>query len=77
VRDNQFTVTLTSADGSMLDSQTVTVVNPYGIDEMPWVAELSTQSLLGPATITAYFTPPDDPDPVTSRVDIVISMDAG
>jgi len=77
VADNQFTITLTAADGALLDNRTVTVVNPYGIDEMPWIAELSTQLLLGPATITAYFTPADEPNPVTSTVDIIITMDAG
>lgn len=77
IADNQFMVTLTAADGAVLDSQTVAVVNPYGIDEMLWRVELSTQLLLGPATITAYFTSPDDPDPITSSVDINLVMNAG
>jgi len=75
--DNTFWVILTTADGAVVDRREVTFYNPQSVDAMPWTTELTTGGYIGPATITAYFTSPEDDQPITATVGITIIPDAG
>jgi hypothetical protein len=52
--ENTFTVNLIDADGNIINSEIVTVMNPYFIDEVPFSLELATNGYTGPAEIRAF-----------------------
>lgn len=45
---------------TVIDSQVITLMNPYFVDEVPWQAELATNGYTGQATIQVYITSPQD-----------------
>lgn len=49
--DNQLTLTLLAADGTVIDSQTIIIDNPYRINDLPWRAEISTNGYMGAASL--------------------------
>jgi len=52
--ENMLTVELVREDGRMVAVQTITLTNPYVIDEVPWQVELERREANGPATLTVY-----------------------
>lgn len=77
VADNTITLTLTADDGRVLDTQTVTMDNPYLIDELGWQASVSAGDYTGPATISALFPAPDGDNDASASVRISIVDAAG
>lgn len=76
--DNTFQLTLSAEDGTILDETSLTVLNPYGIDEVPYEAELQTRAALGQVTLraAARSTVDDSPIPLGS-VDFILGTDPG
>lgn len=77
VADNTLTLTLTAADGRLLDTQTVIMHNPYHIDELGWEGSVSAGDYTGPATLSALFPAPDGGDDASVSVQINIGEAAG
>jgi hypothetical protein len=54
VFENTFILALMGEDGTEIDMKPVTMLNPYFLDEVPWVAELETNGYTGSAVIEVY-----------------------
>lgn len=54
------TITVELVGDTVIDSQVITLMNPYFVDEVPWQAELATNGYTGQATIQVYITSPQD-----------------
>jgi hypothetical protein len=67
---------LQSGDGTTVIHDVV-INNPYGVDDVLWQTDLSLTGLSGSVTLTAYFTPSTDPNPILTRVTLVITQVAG
>ncbi len=76
VSNNTIQLVLQSGDGTTIIHD-VTINNPYSVDDVLWQTDLPLTGLSGSVTLTAYFTPSTDPDPIVSRVTLVITQVAG
>lgn len=53
VPDNRLSISLIAEDATLLDSQSISIDNPYMIDDVPWSAEVNTNDYTGPARLEA------------------------
>lgn len=65
-------IALIGSNGTVINSQDVTVHNPYMIDDMPWTAELVTNGYTGSAEIHIA-----DGQNIISSITITITAEAG
>ena len=49
--DQQVTLQLLAADGTLLDSQVIAIDHPYPLDDVPWSGEMSTDGFIGEAVL--------------------------
>jgi hypothetical protein len=76
--ENTLSVALIGADGTVIDSQNVVVVNPYFIDDMPWAVDLSTNGYTGLARIRASSqNPADGSEIILGSVNVTVTAEAG
>lgn len=76
VVDNKIQLILQSGDGTIAIHEVI-LNHPYAMDDVLWKTDLPLAGLSGSVTLTAYFTSPDAPDPIFSRVTLVITQVAG
>jgi hypothetical protein len=76
IRNNTIQLVLQDADNTTIIHD-VTIHNPYGVDDVIWQTDLPLDGLSGSVVLTAYFTPSTDPNPIFSRVTLVITQVAG
>jgi len=76
VVDNKIQLVLENGDGVTILHEVI-ILNPYGVDDVLWQTDLPIAGVSGSATLTVYFTHPDVPDPILSRVTLVITQVAG
>lgn len=76
VMSNKIQLVLQSGDGTTAIHEVI-LNHPYALDDMYWQTDLPLAGLTGSVTLTAYFTSPDAPDPIFSRVTLVITQVAG
>jgi len=74
--ENKIQLVLQSGDGTTVIHDVV-INNPYGVDDVLWQTDLSLTGLTGSVMLTAYFTPSTDPNPILTRVTLVITQVAG
>ena len=73
VPQNALTVELIADDGRVLDTQTVTLLNPYYVDDIPWALTVAPGDYVGSATIEVTFSAQDDAEVIP----VVVSSAAG
>ncbi|MCU0480879.1 MAG: hypothetical protein MUE54_06665 [Anaerolineae bacterium] len=76
VMGNKIQLVLQSGDGTTAIHEVI-LNHPYRMDDIFWQTDLPLAGLSGSVTLTAYFTSPDAPDPIFSRVTLVITQVAG
>lgn len=67
--DQQLTVSLLAADGTALDSQTITIDHPYPLDDVPWTGELATAGYTGDATLQISTSDQQTLDSINIRIE--------
>ncbi len=78
VFENTFTLSLIGADGSVIDSEPITVFDPYFVDEVPWTAELATNGYSGAGEIRAFYNAPSDgSEVVLASIPVTVIQEAG
>ncbi len=70
--ENLLSIALISSDSAIIDSRDITVYNPYGIDDMPWTAELATNGYIGTAEIRITSA-----ENIISSVNVTVTAEAG
>jgi len=76
--ENTITIELARADGRLVAVETITLANPYFIDEVPWRIELDRQSASGPATLSIYMDDPGNGDRILlDQIEVEIVTAAG
>lgn len=70
--DQTFTVELVASDGTVLDSQTVTLAGPFALDDLPWQVDLSLTDYTGNAVVTVRFS-----DELTETIAVLVTDAAG
>jgi len=76
--ENTFTVRLIDEDGNDINSEIMTIVNPYFIDEVPFSLELATNGYTGPAEIRAFTqSAADGSEILIGSVNITVTEEAG
>jgi hypothetical protein len=76
VLDGKIQLVLRSGDGTTAIHEVI-LNHPHALDDIFWQTDLPLAGLTGSVTLTAYFTSPDAPDPILSRVTLVITQVAG
>jgi hypothetical protein len=78
VFENTFTLALMNGD-RVIDQQTVTMINPYFVDDVPWSAELKTNGYTGPVQLVAYAISPKDGSKIRlgEVKNLTVTADAG
>ncbi len=76
--EGDFILELVGSDGQVIESQIILVYGFSRLDELPWAANLATNSYTGPAQIRAYtISPRDGAENLLNSVSIIISATAG
>jgi len=76
--ENQLTVELLNADGTVLDTQRITLQNPYFIDDVPWQTLVERGTYTGPATLRITYTEATSGEPVIiDEVSMTLTEAAG
>lgn len=70
--ENTLSIALIGADGTTINSNDVTLYNPYVIDDMPWTAEIATNGYIGAAEIRIT-----SEDSTIAAVNVTITAEAG
>lgn len=76
VPNNIIQLVLHSADNTTVYHDVI-INNPYGIDDVIWQTDLPLDGVTGSVTLTAYFTPSTDPNPVFSTISLIVTQAAG
>jgi hypothetical protein len=75
IPDNVIFIELVAEDGSVVDSQSLTLENPYFVDYVFWRAELQIKGYVGLATLNAHST--SDNNSIIDEAHITIFEAAG
>jgi hypothetical protein len=71
--ENRLNLRLLVNDEDLINDETITIQNPYFIDEMPWSAEISTDGYTGPAILQIV----DSDDTVLAAINLTVETAAG